>query len=76
MLKSIEFIDEYRMGDGDLDWQYHDNHGVLVRCRDCMWGRPVRESREYVWCCKPFAPPWASYKADWYCADGKRKEDD
>ena len=36
-MKSIEFIDEYRMEDGDLDWQFHDNHGVLVRCRECKY---------------------------------------
>lgn len=47
----------------------------VVRCRECKWGRTVRECSEYVWCGKPYAPPWASHKADWYCADGKRKGD-
>lgn len=49
---------------------------LVVRCGECKWGRTVRECSEYVWCGKPFAPPWASYKEDWYCADGKPKEDD
>lgn len=48
---------------------------AVVRCRECKWGRTVRECSEYVWCGKPYASPWASHKADWYCADGKRKED-
>lgn len=47
----------------------------VVRCRECKWGRTVREGSEYVWCGKPYAAPWSSHVANWYCADGKRKED-
>lgn len=46
----------------------------VVRCRECKWGRTTSEGSEYVWCGKPYAPPWLSHIANWYCADGKRKE--
>lgn len=48
----------------------------VVRCRECKWGRTVREGSEYVWCGKPYAAPWSSHIANWYCADGRRKEDE
>ena len=40
--KRIEFIDEYLCpgdedgGYHDCDYQYHDNHGILIRCKDCV----------------------------------------
>jgi len=45
----------------------------VVRCRECKWGRDVREGGEFVWCGKPYAPPWASHVENWYCADGEQK---
>lgn len=47
----------------------------VVRCGECKWGRTTSKGSEYVWCGKPYAPPWSSHIANWYCADGKRKED-
>ena len=43
--KHIEFIDEYlcpgdeNCGYHDCDYQYFDNHGILIRCKNCKhWG--------------------------------------
>ena len=30
----VEMIIDYYVTDG-TDFQYHDNHGILIRCRDC-----------------------------------------
>ena len=34
--EKIEFIDEYIMNQFE-DWTYNDNHGVLIRCKDCKY---------------------------------------
>ena len=33
-MTKIEFIESYRKGD-DGDYLYNDNHGELIRCRNC-----------------------------------------
>lgn len=49
----------------------------VVRCRDCKHGYPLGlgEYTPYIYCIKPYAGNWPTHKPDWYCADGKRKED-
>ena len=47
----------------------------VVRCGECAWGMTVSEDSKYVLCGKPYAPRWSSHVANWYCADGERKED-
>ena len=37
MSQHIEMIVDYLVV-GD-DFQYHDNHGVLIRCKDCRFNR-------------------------------------
>lgn len=34
-MKHVEMIIDYTT-DG-TDYQYNDNHGLLIRCRDCVW---------------------------------------
>lgn len=41
-MKHIEMIIDYIV-DGE-DFQYSDNHGVLIRCRDCKHNKRTRES--------------------------------
>ena len=34
-MKKIEFIESYRIPDDGGDYQWDDNHGRLIRCKDC-----------------------------------------
>ena len=65
--RKIEFIESYWTG-GELgsDYQWNDNHGELIRCRDCQHHRKGTCSAEAG---MAFPPP-----DDWFCADGERKE--
>lgn len=36
-MKKIEFIESYRIPDDGGDYQWDDNHGRLIRCRDCKY---------------------------------------
>ena len=87
--RKVEFIESYWTG-GEFgsDYQWNDNHGELVRCKDCKH--------------RPKEPNWKTYKNgfdiefpegsecpcqcssdkyyswypqdDWFCANGKRKD--
>lgn len=69
--KKVEFIESYiKIGDGNYEW--NDNHGELIRCKDCVhWDKGHTEDCENSdsvcfhngWC-----------KPDFFCADGERKE--
>lgn len=66
----VEMIIEY-VTDG-VDYQYNDNHGELIRCKDCAYYRYPewkKEGRKYC-----FAHGRMS-KEDWFCADGERRGD-
>lgn len=41
-MKHVEMIIDYVV-DGD-DFQYSDNHGVLIRCRDCVHNKSAADS--------------------------------
>ena len=62
MNRKVEFIESYiKVGN---DYQWNDNHGVLVRCRDC-W------KRDFDNC------PFNEFSLfhpddDWFCAYGER----
>lgn len=65
MQKRVEFIESYIKVD-DSDYQWNDNHGVLVRCKDCIHGDDTGDG--VVWCeIHEFYP-----SNEYYCADGKR----
>lgn len=36
-MKKIEFIESYRIPDDGGDYQWDDNHGRLIRCKDCRF---------------------------------------
>lgn len=66
MPKKVEFIESYIKVDGS-DYQWRDNHGELVRCRDCEF-----YTAEEKWCrrlglCGVFGE-------DDYCSHAERKE--
>ena len=65
--RKIEFIESYWTG-GEFgsDYQWNDNHGELIRCKDCK--------HRFDGCCYNRIN-FGLYVADnWYCADGERRE--
>lgn len=77
----IEFIESYiKVGN---DYQWNDNHGELIRCKDCKY-RPVSYGDEHdLYFPKEYRCPcqcddnWYSWmpEDDFFCARGERKED-
>ena len=65
--RKIEFIESYWTG-GEFgsDYQWNDNHGELIRCRDCKW----HEMRGEMLICKAQDKP---HTYDWFCGDGEAK---
>ena len=70
-LVKVEFIESYiKHGNGDYQW--NDNHGELIRCKDC------KHARIYENCvkCENAGNPgmFATYhQIDWFCADGEHR---
>lgn len=58
--RKVEFIESYWTG-GEFgsDYQWNDNHGELIRCKDC---------KHHLEC-----NYWIENGDDWFCADGERK---
>ena len=64
MAEKDEFIESYiKLGNGDYQW--HDNHGELVRCKDCKY-----YYRDTGICTKHHAHGCAD---TWFCADADRR---
>lgn len=78
--RKVEFIESYiKVGN---DYQWNDNHGELIRCKDCKFyevaelnydGTPDKR-------CKPSicANGWYEYAVErdpnWFCADAEPKD--
>ena len=72
MATKIEFIESYihdeeHYGGGDYKW--NDNHGELIRCRDC---RHLDPEDKMCYHHKWFSP--FRREPDDYCSYGERKE--
>ena len=67
MREKVEFIESYIKVQGG-DYQWNDNHGELVRCRECI--------RRGTYDCPIYNGGDGDKGSpdDWFCADGKRKE--
>lgn len=74
--RRVEFIESYWTGgEHGADYIWSDNHGELIRCRDCKYGEPCNEGD--VYCTKDIGTIESSvHKPDWFCADGKRRNDE
>ena len=77
--RKVEFIESYWTG-GELgsDYQWNDNHGELIRCKDCKHGCRMGYSEVYI-CESPEQKNKICihvHKPEWFCADGERKYDD
>ena len=68
--KRVEFIEVYLHGDTSDDYQWFDNRGELVRCKDCKyWDRDDRAGNECQCLCNiGWWPP------NGYCSCGERRE--
>lgn len=72
--RKVEFIESYWTG-GELgsDYQWNDNHGELVRCKDCKHYRDG-------FCYNPNTyddeKTRGNTTPNWFCGDGERKDDD
>ena len=72
--QKVEFIESYiKIGNGDYQW--NDNHGELIRCKDCKHGKPETEPFTKL----PFVMCYnkgCHYQRDpeWFCADGEKKD--
>ena len=74
--RMVQFIESYWTG-GELgsDYQWNDNHGELIRCKDCKYWLPMNRFHQ------DYHPGngecelnrWVR-QMDWFCADGERKE--
>ena len=66
--RKVEFIESYWTGgEYGSDYKWNDNHGELVRCRDCKHNGDGE--------CM-IKTGYFPVKPDWFCADGKRGEKD
>lgn len=75
-MRLIEFIESYRIPDGadGGDYQWNDNHGRLIRCKDCKWSHMT--SNGLVKYCDIWFPEDALYQdGNYYCADAKLRGD-
>ena len=66
-MKKVEFIESY-IKINDCDYKWNDNHGELVRCKDC---KNITVSPSGLLTCNGIFRT-----ADWYCADGVRRDDE
>ena len=75
MAEKVEFIESYIKGaNGSADYQWNDNHGELVRCKDC------KHYDKDPYCkgfgdCTGACDNLVKVHDDWFCADGERKSD-
>ena len=59
----VEFIESYiKHGAGDYEWS--DNHGELIRCKDCKYYDSDTQS-----CLNGLD---GIFTPEWFCADGER----
>ena len=71
----VEFIESYWTG-GEFgsDYKWNDNHGELIRCKDCRHGEPVtdEDGEKHVFCMRE--NNHRRRNPEWFCADGERKD--
>jgi hypothetical protein len=66
--RKVEFIESYWTG-GEFgsDYQWNDNHGELIRCKDCKYGEKVND----VYMCGKSRSFGIAHDPLWFCADGE-----
>lgn len=67
--RKVEFIESYWTGgEYGSDYKWNDNHGELIRCKDC------KHYKDGTGLCDLYHAH--GYAETWYCADGERRDDD
>ena len=71
-MKKIEFIESYRIPDDGGDYQWDDNHGRLIRCKDCKhyYYADNRIPQEQRYTCALDGDRW---KPEDFCSYAERK---
>ena len=69
--EKVEFIESY-IKIGNTDYQWNDNHGELVRCKDCKYCYKCSDVFRFYNACE--LDHVKGQADDWYCADGRKKE--
>ena len=73
----VEFIESYWTGgEYGSDYVWNDNHGELIRCKDCVhWiPRTITDKDDFIQPrCKRNGGVWLS---DEYCSNAERREQD
>lgn len=64
----VEFIESYRKID-DGDYQWNDNHGLLVRCKDCEYWKHHSAVLDHDYC----ELTSTSCEGDHFCSWGEKK---
>ena len=75
--RKVEFIESYWTGgEHGSDYQWNDNHGELIRCKDCKhWvGGGIDDKDNFIPSRCKNLNRIASH--DWFCADGERRNED
>lgn len=69
--RKIEFIESYWTG-GEIgsDYQWNDNHGELIRCKDCI----KRKSDKCLLYWNEIMDD-ETWNDNWFCADGEREDE-
>lgn len=70
--RKVEFIESYWTGgEHGADYVWNDNHGELVRCKDCQHSCDYTDIfPDYAYKC---IKNGVYHNDSWFCADGERR---
>ena len=73
----VEFIESYIKGvNGSADYQWNDNHGELIRCKNCKWrGNKKKCIVAFVADKQEFPLFFYDNRGEWFCADGVKHDE-
>ena len=75
MSEKVEFIESYIKVQGG-DYQWNDNHGELIRCKDCKHKGQIIHKEDGTNIIVCWNQGYGIYHPiDWFCADGERSEE-
>ena len=71
-MAKIEFIESYIKYDGS-DYEWSDNHGELIRCKNCKFFSNGRECMRPIWHIDGTVE-YPSRRVDDYCSYAEKKD--
>ncbi len=75
MAKHVEMINEYLVEDDSYDFKFFDNHGLLIRCKDCKHYKDEKLfGKQFQLCIYGGYEP-RFVEPDHYCGYGERREE-